>query len=98
MGRSNWVTDLAVEMHRAVSNVFRQEGNLELHSQEILSGELNPTSAFMTGKLSVDGDMGKAMALLTGGRAVRCVSTSDVCVSVCTRVFGCVYVCVCEFV
>ncbi|MGB2200584.1 MAG: SCP2 sterol-binding domain-containing protein [Pseudooceanicola atlanticus] len=31
--------------------------------QEILSGELNPTSAFMTGKLSVDGDMGKAMAL-----------------------------------
>jgi len=31
--------------------------------QEILSGELNPTSAFMTGKLSVDGDMSKAMAL-----------------------------------
>lgn len=31
--------------------------------QEILSGDLNPTSAFMTGKLSVDGDMGKAMAL-----------------------------------
>lgn len=31
--------------------------------QDILSGDLNPTSAFMTGKLSVDGDMGKAMAL-----------------------------------
>lgn len=31
--------------------------------QEILAGELNPTTAFMTGKLSVDGDMGKAMAL-----------------------------------
>ncbi|EAQ03375.1 sterol carrier family protein [Pseudooceanicola batsensis HTCC2597] len=31
--------------------------------QEILSGELNPTSAFMSGKLSVDGDMGKAMSL-----------------------------------
>lgn len=31
--------------------------------QEILSGELNPTSAFMTGKLSVDGDMGIAMKL-----------------------------------
>ena len=31
--------------------------------QEILSGDPNPTSAFMTGKLSVDGDMGKAMAL-----------------------------------
>ncbi|KAA2312070.1 sterol carrier family protein [Pseudooceanicola sediminis] len=31
--------------------------------QDILSGDLNPTSAFMTGKLSVDGDMGKAMQL-----------------------------------
>ena len=31
--------------------------------QEILTGELNPTSAFMTGKLSVDGDMGVAMKL-----------------------------------
>lgn len=29
----------------------------------ILSGDLNPTSAFMTGKLSVDGDMGLAMKL-----------------------------------
>ncbi|MEP5732261.1 MAG: SCP2 sterol-binding domain-containing protein [Sulfitobacter sp.] len=31
--------------------------------QEILSGETNPTSAFMTGKLTVDGDMGMAMKL-----------------------------------
>jgi putative sterol carrier protein len=31
--------------------------------QAMLSGDLNPTTAFMTGKLSVDGDMGKAMAL-----------------------------------
>ena len=31
--------------------------------QSILTGELNPTSAFMTGKLSVDGDMGVAMKL-----------------------------------
>ncbi len=29
----------------------------------ILEGDLNPTSAFMTGKLSVDGDMGLAMRL-----------------------------------
>lgn len=29
----------------------------------ILSGDLNPTSAFMTGKLKVDGDMGAAMRL-----------------------------------
>lgn len=31
--------------------------------QAILEGDLNPTTAFMTGKLSVDGDMGQAMAL-----------------------------------
>ena len=33
--------------------------------QSILEGDLNATAAFMTGKLSVDGDMGKAMALGT---------------------------------
>ncbi|MAQ84244.1 SCP2 sterol-binding domain-containing protein [Psychromarinibacter halotolerans] len=31
--------------------------------QAILSGAMDPTSAFMTGKLSVDGDMGMAMQL-----------------------------------
>ena len=31
--------------------------------QEIFNGELEPTSAFMTGKLKIDGDMGTAMRL-----------------------------------
>ena len=31
--------------------------------QAILEGELNPTAAFMGGRLSVDGDMGLAMKL-----------------------------------
>ncbi|MEP5154470.1 SCP2 sterol-binding domain-containing protein [Planktotalea sp.] len=31
--------------------------------QAILDGELNSTTAFMTGKLAVDGDMGMAMKL-----------------------------------
>jgi len=31
--------------------------------QEIFDGETNPTSAFMTGKLTIDGDMGQAMKL-----------------------------------
>jgi putative sterol carrier protein len=31
--------------------------------QEIMSGEMNPTSAFMSGKLTLDGDMGTAMKL-----------------------------------
>jgi len=31
--------------------------------ERILAGELNPTGAFMSGKLAVDGDMGAAMRL-----------------------------------
>ncbi|MEP1585996.1 MAG: SCP2 sterol-binding domain-containing protein [Tateyamaria sp.] len=31
--------------------------------KSIISGDTNPTSAFMTGKLKVDGDMGMAMKL-----------------------------------
>lgn len=31
--------------------------------KSILEGDTNPTSAFMTGKLKVDGDMGMAMQL-----------------------------------
>lgn len=31
--------------------------------QAILSGDLNPTAAFMSGKLNVEGDMGMAMQL-----------------------------------
>ena len=31
--------------------------------QAMMTGDLNPTTAFMTGKLSVDGDMGAAMRL-----------------------------------
>ncbi|SDK37846.1 SCP2 sterol-binding domain-containing protein [Aliiruegeria lutimaris] len=31
--------------------------------QQILEGDLNPTGAFMSGKLTVDGDMGLAMQL-----------------------------------
>lgn len=38
---------------RATTEVFKA----------ILDGELNPTTAFMTGKLAVDGDMGVAMKL-----------------------------------
>ena len=31
--------------------------------QSIMEGDLDPTAAFMTGKLTVDGDMGMAMKL-----------------------------------
>ncbi|MGB6118857.1 MAG: SCP2 sterol-binding domain-containing protein [Mesorhizobium sp.] len=31
--------------------------------KDLISGDLNPTSAFMTGKIKVEGDMSVAMAL-----------------------------------
>jgi len=31
--------------------------------EQILSGDLNPTGAFMSGQLAIDGDMGAAMRL-----------------------------------
>lgn len=31
--------------------------------QQIIEGDLNPTTAFMSGRLSIDGDMGAAMRL-----------------------------------
>lgn len=31
--------------------------------EELVSGELNPTAAFMTGKIKIEGDMGVAMKL-----------------------------------
>lgn len=33
--------------------------------EAMMAGDMNPTSAFMSGKLAVDGDMGKAMQLGT---------------------------------
>ncbi|SES15455.1 SCP-2 sterol transfer family protein [Tranquillimonas rosea] len=33
--------------------------------RDMLDGALNPTTAFMTGKLKIDGDMGQAMKLGT---------------------------------
>ncbi|MEL7348058.1 MAG: SCP2 sterol-binding domain-containing protein, partial [Pseudomonadota bacterium] len=32
--------------------------------KDMFSGDLDPTSAFMTGKITVDGDMGAAMKLV----------------------------------
>lgn len=31
--------------------------------REMMDGELDPTAAFMTGKIKIDGDMGAAMAI-----------------------------------
>jgi putative sterol carrier protein len=44
------------------------DGDVTIHASEetftaIASGEQNPTTAYMTGKLKVDGDMGAALKL-----------------------------------
>jgi putative sterol carrier protein len=35
----------------------------EENFQKLISGDLNPTTAYMTGKLKIKGDMGAAMKL-----------------------------------
>jgi putative sterol carrier protein len=52
----------------AVSEGASADADCTLRSSEesferIVSGELNPTSAYMTGKLKIKGDMGAAMRL-----------------------------------
>jgi len=63
------IADLgAITLDASGARVADEEADVTLSAdadtfQSIISGELNPTSAFMSGKLSVDGDMGMAMKL-----------------------------------
>lgn len=58
----------AIMMDSEGARVADEEAEVTLSAdaetfQAIFEGDMNPTSAFMTGKLSVDGDMGMAMKL-----------------------------------
>jgi putative sterol carrier protein len=58
----------AIMMDASGARVADEEADVTLSAdietfQAIFEGDMNPTSAFMTGKLSVDGDMGMAMKL-----------------------------------
>ncbi|MGD9864200.1 MAG: SCP2 sterol-binding domain-containing protein [Pseudodonghicola sp.] len=63
------VTDLgAIMLDASGARVADEEADVTLSAdsetlQAIVAGELNPTSAFMSGKLTIDGDMGLAMKL-----------------------------------
>ena len=63
------VTDLgAIMLDGSGARIADEEADVTLSAdsetlQAIVTGELNPTAAFMSGKLSVDGDMGMAMKL-----------------------------------
>ncbi|NRG17206.1 SCP2 sterol-binding domain-containing protein [Rhizobiales bacterium] len=52
-------TDVSNENKDADCTVIMSLENL----QDMLAGDLDPTSAFMSGKLKVEGDMGVAMKL-----------------------------------
>jgi len=63
------ITDLgAIMLDASGARIADEEADVTLSAdsetlQAIVTGDLNPTSAFMTGKLSIDGDMGLAMKL-----------------------------------
>ena len=60
--------ECAIVMDSEGARVSDEEADVTLTAdtetfKAIMEGDLNPTSAFMSGKLTVDGDMGKAMQL-----------------------------------
>ncbi len=62
------VGDGAIMIDENGARVADEEADVTLSAdadtfRAIFDGDVNPTSAFMSGKLSVDGDMGKAMQL-----------------------------------
>src|ERR671938_82754 len=65
-GAGKWVVDVRdgqVGVQEGGESADVTIATSEENFQKIVSGELNPTSAYMTGKLKVKGDMGAAMKL-----------------------------------
>jgi putative sterol carrier protein len=65
-GAGQWL----VTVDDGVVSVREGEGDADVtiktsdeNFQQIVAGDLNPTSAYMTGKLKIQGDMGAAMKL-----------------------------------
>lgn len=65
-GAGQWKVDVRdgkVDVTEGASDADVTITTTEEDFQKIASGELNPTSAYMTGKLKIKGDMGAAMKL-----------------------------------
>jgi|SRR3954468_8050154 putative sterol carrier protein len=65
-GAGKWlvsVEDGAVDVREGEGDADATITASEENFQKIVSGEQNPTTAYMTGKLKVKGDMGAAMKL-----------------------------------
>ena len=65
-GAGKWLVDVPdgqVNVNEGGDSADVTIATSEENFQKIVSGELNPTSAYMTGKIKVKGDMGAAMKL-----------------------------------
>ena len=65
-GAGTWkvsIAEGAVDVSQGVSDADVTISASEENFQKIVSGEQNPTTAYMTGKLKIKGDMGAAMKL-----------------------------------
>jgi putative sterol carrier protein len=65
-GAGQWtvaVTDDGVDVHEGAGDAACTITTSEATFLKIANGDQNPTSAYMTGKLKVKGDMGAAMKL-----------------------------------
>jgi putative sterol carrier protein len=65
-GAGQWtvaVSDDGVDVHEGAGEAACSISATEETFMRIVSGEQNPTTAYMTGKLKVKGDMGAAMKL-----------------------------------
>jgi putative sterol carrier protein len=65
-GAGQWKVDVRdgkVNVTEGASDADVTITTTEADFEKIASGELNPTSAYMTGKLKIKGDMGAAMKL-----------------------------------
>jgi putative sterol carrier protein len=65
-GAGTWkvaIADGAIEITEGGGDADVTFSSSEENFQKIVSGEQNPTTAYMTGKLKIKGDMGAAMKL-----------------------------------
>ncbi len=65
-GAGTWtvaVADGAITVKEGASDADTTFSTTEENFEKIVAGEQNPTTAYMTGKLKIKGDMGAAMKL-----------------------------------
>jgi putative sterol carrier protein len=65
-GEGQWLVNVADGAIKVTEGAGEADATIETSAEtfeKIVSGEQNPTTAYMTGKLKIKGDMGAAMKL-----------------------------------